>query len=270
MNTIRDPFSIRNKPNFNPALQILRQQTVRHVHAAQNAAQSFSEEVQKTTQSVVIPAVDSAVESAKEIAKDTLEQMSFSLPKNVPSFTAGQRDLENQAWSTRFGRQQKDLPLYKDKPYYSNSATVKQRRMVRKKRFIVLIAALVLGAYWFRLFPRQDVTPPVTGKPPPLQSAANWDERRERVKDVFVESWAAYERDAWGNTTPNRSPTSALTMLLVVHRLRYICSHQQKRPANGQPGSWLDNRRLARYVDDHEPDYTTFACPELGGTYPQL
>jgi len=219
MNTIRDPFSIRNKPKFNPALQILRQQTVRHVHAAQNVAQSFSEEVQKTTQSVVLPAVDSAVESAKEIAKDTLDQMSFSLPKNVPSFTAGQRDLENQAWSTRFGRQQNDLPLYKDKPYYSNSATVKQRRIVRKKRFIVFIVALVFGAYWFRVFSRDGATPPVTGRKPPLQSAANWDERRERVRDVFLESWAAYERDAWGNAAPfhnpsaSHSPASDLTML---------------------------------------------------------
>ncbi|KAI5857878.1 glycoside hydrolase [Tricharina praecox] len=125
--------------------------------------------------------------------------MSFSLPKNVPSFTAGQRDLENQAWSTRFGRQQKDLPLYKDKPYYSNSATVKQRRMVRKKRFIVFIVALVFGAYWFGVFSRDGVKPPVIGGKPPLQSAADWDARREKVKAVFVESWISYERDAWGS-----------------------------------------------------------------------
>ncbi|KAF8543559.1 glycoside hydrolase [Trichophaea hybrida] len=194
MNTIRDPFSIRNKPNFNPALQILRQQPL--LLAAQNAAQSLSSEVQKTVQNVVTPAVDSAVESAKGVAQETIEQMSFSVPKNVPSFTSAHRDLENQAWSARFG--QKDLPLYKDKPYYSNSATGK-RKMLRRKRYGLLLAVLVLAAYWFGIFSGDGVKLPTTGKVTTTKGVVDWDQRREKVKEVFVESWAAYERDAWGS-----------------------------------------------------------------------
>jgi hypothetical protein len=191
MNTIRDPFSIRNKPNFNPALQILRQQPF--LLAAQNAAHSLSSEVQKTVQNVVTPAVDSAV----EVAQETIEQMSFSVPKNVPSFTSAHRDLENQVWSARFG--QKDLPLYKDKPYYSNSVTGK-RKVLRRKRFGLLLAALVFGAYWFGLFSGEGVKLPTSGKVMTTKGVVDWDQRREKVKEVFVESWAAYERDAWGNT----------------------------------------------------------------------
>lgn len=195
MNSLHDPFSIRNKPTFTPALQILRQQPLLHI--ARGAAQSISSEVQHTVRNVVTPAVDSAVESAKETAKETAQQMSFSIPKNVPSFTSAHRDLENQAWSARFG--QRDLPLYKDKPYYSNSAASQRKTMMRRKRVVILLAALAFCAYWFGLFSKDGVQLPAastimtTGRSP-----VDWDERREKVREVFVESWAAYERDAWG------------------------------------------------------------------------
>jgi hypothetical protein len=183
MNNLQDPFSIRNKPNFAPAFQLLRQP-------------HLSSEVKKTARETVIPVVNSAVESAKQIAKNTIEDMpSFSIPKNIPSFTASQRDLEDMAWGSRFGRQQ-DLPLYKDKPYYSNSATGK-RRVMRRKRFIVLIAALCFAVYWFGLFPRDRVKLRPR-KPIQMPEVVDWDQRREKVKKAFVESWAAYERDAWG------------------------------------------------------------------------
>jgi hypothetical protein len=190
MNTIRDPFNIRNK---SPAHQLLRQPLLQ---AAQSAAQNISTEVQKTTQTVVLPAVGSAVESAREIAQETLDQMSFSIPKNVPSFQSAQRNLENQAWASRFGGQ-KDLPLYKDKPYYTNSSVVK-RKMLRRKRVFVLLGALLFAAYWFGVFSGNGVKMPTTERITPA-GVVDWDERREKVKMVMAESWAAYERDAWGN-----------------------------------------------------------------------
>jgi hypothetical protein len=212
MNTLRDPFSLRNKPNFNPALQILRQQSPilqspilqsaqkaaqQITSEVQNAAQQITSEVQKTVVNVVTPAVDSAVESAKEVAKETIEQMSFSIPKNVPSFTASQRDLENQAWSARFN-QQKDLPLYKDKPYYSSSATAKRKTMLRRKRVIAIVVFLVIAAWFFGIFSGDVVKLPTAIKTTNTKGVVDWDERREKVKEVFLESWQAYERDAWG------------------------------------------------------------------------
>ncbi|KAI5795206.1 glycoside hydrolase [Geopyxis carbonaria] len=121
--------------------------------------------------------------------------MSFSVPKNLPSFTASQRQLEDKVWSATFGKP-KDLPLYKDKPYYSRTSAQERRRSRGRKRFGGVIAAVVLGAWWFGLFDSL-----LGSSIPQSKSATNtdtWEGRRERVKEVFVESWAAYERDAWG------------------------------------------------------------------------
>ncbi|KAI5794699.1 glycoside hydrolase [Pyronema domesticum] len=124
--------------------------------------------------------------------------MSFSIPKNVPSFTSSQRDLENQAWSARFN-QQKDLPLYKDKPYYSSSATAKRKTMLRRKRVIAIVVFLVIAAWFFGIFSGDVVKLPTAIKPTNTKGVVDWDERREKVKEVFLESWQAYERDAWGS-----------------------------------------------------------------------
>ncbi|KAA8897205.1 glycoside hydrolase [Sphaerosporella brunnea] len=125
--------------------------------------------------------------------------MSFSIPKNVPSFHSAQRDFENQSWAARFGRQ-KDLPLYKDKPYYNNSSAVKRRMGLLRKRVILTVAALLFFAYWLGVFSGDGVTLPTNlRKPSVFSEKVDWDERREKVKAVMAESWAAYERDAWGS-----------------------------------------------------------------------
>jgi hypothetical protein len=214
MNTLRDPFSIRSK---SPAHQLLRQPAHQILRqslflAAQNAAQNISTEVQKTAQTVVLPAVGSAVESAKEIAQETLDQMSFSIPKNVPSFQSAQRDFESQAWASRFSRQ-KDLPLYKDKPYYNNSSVVQRRMTLRRKRVLLGLAALLFFAYWFGVFSGDGVKLPTTlRKPSVFPDTVDWDARREKVKAVMAESWAAYERDAWGNAPHHDLPFCSTTI----------------------------------------------------------
>jgi hypothetical protein len=181
MNPLRDPFSVRNNPRFSPALQILRQ-PFQQVH-------TISSEVHKSTQSV-LPAVN----SAKEAAKKTLEQMSFTLPKNVPSFTSSQRELENKAWNLAFGRG-KELPLYKDKPYYSGSVTGKRKSRQGKIFALAMAGALLFAIYWFGLFNGDGLNLRVHVM---KDASPDWNARREAVKEVFVESWTAYERDAWG------------------------------------------------------------------------
>lgn len=198
MNTIRDPFSIRNKPTFTPAFQLLRQQSLLH-------AKLISNEVQKTAQTVQTSVILPAVDSAKELATDALEHMSsFNIPGNVPAFAAASRRVENQAWASRFG--QKDLPLYKDKPYYANS-TQNKRRIMRRKRFLLLLVAFGVAAWWFGVFSADGVKFPdsmgLSGEKK-LGSKVNWAERRDKVKETFVESWAAYERDAWGSLFSSR------------------------------------------------------------------
>ncbi|KAH9883736.1 amino acid permease [Xylariomycetidae sp. FL2044] len=157
--------------------------------------------------------------------------MSFSIPKNVPSFGNPQRIVEDQVWgSTAVARGNKasqsnknavlgavqdrvsglfdnrnSLPMYKDKPYaYPPSQRV--RPFWRRKRTIVsLLLFLLLLLYYTGTFDgdrdalASSATPAwswlgrsESGK------AADWSKRRDHVIDAFTLSFDAYERYAWG------------------------------------------------------------------------
>jgi mannosyl-oligosaccharide alpha-1,2-mannosidase len=198
MNSLRDPFSLRNKT----PLQLLR-----------TPLQTLQTEVQ----GVALPVIGSAVE--------TLESMSFSIPKNVPSFTSPNREFEDVGWAAAnsnlsprtsskrsvtignitqgavgglFGKD-RDLPLYKDKPYYQSSAR-NQRKTWRWKRFGGVIVVVLGILYWLGLLP--GVGKRIPRKHTGEGGVVDWDERREKVKDVFLLSWNAYEKHAWGKAIP--------------------------------------------------------------------
>lgn len=196
MNSLRDPFSLRNKS----PLQILRSPLL----------QTIQTEVQKAAG----PAIDSAVE--------TFESMSFSIPKNVPSFTSPDRDFEDVGWAAAksgvspralkrpvsigniaegavgglFGAN-RDLPLYKDKPYYQRSGR-NQRKMYRRKRFLLGFIAVFGLFYWFGYFSGTGTS--ILPNKKKAEESVNWEDRKEKVKEAFMLSWNAYEKHAWGNT----------------------------------------------------------------------
>lgn len=149
--------------------------------------------------------------------------MSFSLPKNVPSFESSQRSYENVYWGSsgkirqngntgnRIGNkiggflENNDLPMYKDKPY-SYGASRRKAPLLRRKRvwFGVIIFLFGCLAYMEMFSPFMELRIQDSGlwkwftksqKNPPL---VDWDVRRERVKDAFILSWDGYERYAWG------------------------------------------------------------------------
>ena len=98
------------------------------------------------------------------------------------------------------------LPMYKDKPYqYPGS----QRRLpwFRKKRLFAAIALSVLALfYWLGIFTSGIETTTAAkalGKPSSgwfdsSSGKVDWEERREAVKQAFRDSWAGYEKYAWG------------------------------------------------------------------------
>ncbi|KAK6362723.1 mannosyl-oligosaccharide alpha-1,2-mannosidase [Orbilia blumenaviensis] len=185
--------------------------------------------------------------------------MAFSIPRNVPSFTNPQRQSEDSYWASsgsvhkstagtvqnRIGGIFKsatggsaDLPLYKDKPYYSSTTSTygyrrRKRDMFLRKRVAVLAIVFFGAVYW--MFSGSSSTAssdiedslgsspssnddlqqlPVinseperkggwfTSKDPKKKSTGTpekvWLERRERVKDAFMLSWDAYRTYAWG------------------------------------------------------------------------
>jgi mannosyl-oligosaccharide alpha-1,2-mannosidase len=155
--------------------------------------------------------------------------MAFNLPKNVPSFTNPQRELEDRLWpssgvsSRRGGGNQAGgglgakvggllhpersaLPMYKDKPY-GYPASQRARPVYRRKTTVGFFFLLLVGFMWYfgALSGHQDkVRGRVRGwgwlkdDKGKAKTKADWLRRRERVVEAFELSWDAYARYAWG------------------------------------------------------------------------
>lgn len=214
MNSLRDPFSLRNKPAFAILHQNLRSPLL-----------SIQSEVVRA-QAAARPAIETAVEKFDETLEklDEFAMSSFSIPKNVPSFTSPNREYEDVAWASSkghsprsprsggmsmsniaegavgglFGRD-KDLPLYKDKPYYKAGAQRQAKKRWLQKRILLLFSGVAFGLWWFGVFSADGVSLPHIPGNDRNKKVVDWGARREKVKEVFVQSWDAYEKHAWGN-----------------------------------------------------------------------
>ncbi|PGH03529.1 hypothetical protein AJ79_07364 [Helicocarpus griseus UAMH5409] len=153
----------------------------------------------------------------------------FSLPNTVPSFSANQREYENNYWAARratqnpfafsniFNPEDGDLPMYKDKPKYA----ARGRRGVRgRRRFMwVLIGVVFLSIVYMlvnvmapqelqRMHSGQHggnlwkwmhaMEKSKDGSEPGEKRGIDWNLRRDRVRDAFIVSWDDYTRHAWG------------------------------------------------------------------------
>ena len=143
--------------------------------------------------------------------------MAFSLPKNVPRFDDSQRAYENVYWSKEqngYGKatanalgglfENKDLPMYKDKPY---SYAASKRRIPlwkRKRTLAIAVIGLIALFTFFGLLPSSNVQGNrgsgfvLNWLKRPAKSTVDWDLRRENVRETFKLSWDGYERHAWG------------------------------------------------------------------------
>lgn len=208
---VRDPFGIHRKS----ALSILKT-------TASRAAVDLTERA--------VEASIHAIEKSKQAVDDF--DMSFSVPKNVPSFGNPQRMMEDRVWgntavTARSGKalhanknsgilgevqdrvgglfdDRNTLPMYKDKPYaYPPSQRAKP--IWRRKRVLASVFLFLALLYYFGAFGRHHDTA-VSSTPiwSWLSSSsesgkiADWTKRRERVVEAFTLSWDAYERYAWG------------------------------------------------------------------------
>ena len=151
--------------------------------------------------------------------------MSFSLPKNVPSFKNPQRELEDDYWgSSGISRIQnghtgngisgkldafldkRQLPMYKDKPYNYSASRKNIGWYQRKRTFFATILGVLGLVYWLGIFSSAGKVAPLGGSgaaswtwgSTPGSSKVDWDDRRQKVKEAFVLSWDGYEKHAWG------------------------------------------------------------------------
>jgi mannosyl-oligosaccharide alpha-1,2-mannosidase len=210
---VRDPFNLHRTSN-SAAFQILRATDT-------SAAAGISAKA--------VEAGTNALEAGRQAVSDAAETMSFSVPKNVPSFANPQRVLEDKLWpssgvSSRRGvgsstggglgarvggllhPDRDSLPMYKDKPYgYPGSQ--RARPLYRRKRVLGFLTLLVLVFMWYFGFlteHQEKVRGKVSGwgwlqsDQGKAKSKADWMKRRERVVEAFELSWDAYSRYAWG------------------------------------------------------------------------
>jgi endoplasmic reticulum Man9GlcNAc2 1,2-alpha-mannosidase len=212
---IPDPFSLRR----NAALDVLR------VTAAQAA----------------LGIRDQAVAGGAHALQkgiQTLEDMAFTVPRNVPSFSNPQRHVEDHLWSSsgvsargapranglldnvqgRVGNfldpNRNGLPMYKDKPYPHSQ---RRRPLYRRKRVVALVLLGIIGILYYFGFlgDHQEFGASVRSwtwlRKGEKGKKVDWLKRRERVVEAFELSWDAYERYAWGRcfTVVKRCRTDA-------------------------------------------------------------
>ena len=159
----------------------------------------------------------------RQTAAQVGADMSFTVPRRVPDFDDTDRALEDHAWSSLRGAgarvqgrvtglfEAKSLPMYKDKPF-TRTPSYRNRPLWRKKRTLGTLVLLVLSVLYFLGFfssrSRSETRPSKSGWSwPRLDTGkADWDQRRQRVVEAFQLSWDAYERYAWGRSTPRATP----------------------------------------------------------------
>ena len=100
---------------------------------------------------------------------------------------------------------QRELPMYKDKPY-NYSASGKAKPIYERWRLIgsVLLALFTVG-YFLGFFTAGASGLKKTHGGKSTWSwgskglSTDWDGRREKVKDIFIQSWDGYQQYAWGH-----------------------------------------------------------------------
>ena len=147
--------------------------------------------------------------------------MSFQVPQNVPLFSNTQRTEEDtyrrqkhasnghakggtkDAIASKindiFG-ENRDLPMYKDKPHFPLSRR-KWRGLLHQKRALALVGCIAsLFLWWMGWLPggsHRNLYGPPTHEHS-FFDKADWSEQREAVTEVFKTSWEGYEKYAWG------------------------------------------------------------------------
>ena len=222
MNSLRDPFAIRTKP----PLAILVQRLASSPTTESNINLPTVAENTEAKHDGAIH--DGAIhdEAIHDEAKheSIAEPMAFTMPRNVPSFDNPDREREDHIWSavtgvvsarggnTALGNitgaasglfKDRELPMYKDKPCYTSSH--RRTRIWKRKSYWVFFLIVVFGLYWLGFLSgdgkqRSKGIRFLRGGKPPSESedVINWEERREKVKQAFLQSWEGYERHAWG------------------------------------------------------------------------
>ncbi|KUI62267.1 Mannosyl-oligosaccharide 1,2-alpha-mannosidase [Cytospora mali] len=258
-NNLRDPFNLRrnlllnnNNNNNNRGAAPTAAAALTQLNLLRTTASQVATQVSERVAETASEAIERGRQAVEELnnnlreqrereqqAKDkkTDEDMSFTVPKNVPSFNNPQRALEDHLWGSSgvtarssgqrggpgaggiigeglgkvdgfLNPNRNTLPMYKDKPY-AYPLSQRNRPLYRRKSCMAIALFLViLVAYWYGLFGEEpyDRLPSLktsgwlqAEEAKAAKGKVDWLERRQRVVEAFELSWDAYDRYAWGN-----------------------------------------------------------------------
>lgn len=266
---VRDPFNVRNlnrnpvatwRPRTNSRAQNDGLTALQHIiRTAATATQAAASDFRDKAGEVVLSAQQVLNEAAvlddrgggrgagepgdhrqpqhrQHQGQQNDQDMSFTVPRNVPSFSSPQRQLEDQLWAAKFSSRQRSLggggvggvlgdvqdflsprnraalPMYKDKPYMYPPGRGGARRtwlrpVYRRRRACCLLLLLVVGLVWWSglLAGQREVAVTklnqwgLLGEEGGVRDdGVDWLSRREQVVEAAKLSWDAYERYAWG------------------------------------------------------------------------
>lgn len=230
----RDPFGLRN-PKLAPFTSVLRTSQARASAALQQTTTALSNVADNVANSVA-DTLSTSSQPVSTRSLPAPDSMSFAVPRNVPDFQAPQRQFEDTATASWTGHSrarvngssstangvadkiggmfgEKGLPMYKDKPYHRQYGSGGGRGRWRRKRNIGIGAVVFMVLFWWMGWlglgggggtgsgKGVGSTSKNTEKGSWLwgkKEKVNWEWRRDRVRDAFELSWAAYEEHAWG------------------------------------------------------------------------
>lgn len=128
------------------------------------------------------------------------------MPSKVPDFKSAVRGAENQLWQAARGggssANDRELPLYKDKPYGIDFKHAERSRKRKKYGFIAFLSLIFL--YFLYCFGQANSESPNAKKSGLFsgwfqsKDTVSWADRQTAVKDAFLRSWKGYEKYAWG------------------------------------------------------------------------
>ncbi|EAS31846.3 mannosyl-oligosaccharide 1,2-alpha-mannosidase [Coccidioides immitis RS] len=256
--------------------------------------------------------------------------MSFQLPSRVPSFKSPQREIEDDYWRAatsarktshnagggfeiadrigQFMNPNRELPMYKDKPYSAarrGPGGLPGHARSRRRKQVVWLGVLVAFAvtvWWLWSGGRAEkiisrgkemkgmhggelwkwVQGFEKGEARRKGKTVDWAERRERVKDAFMVSWDGYERYAWGRDEYYPIRKSGRNMVdggmgwIIVDALDTLMIMNLTSRVQ-QARNWIHTS--LRYDQDHDVNTFETTIRMLGGllsahylstTYPEL
>lgn len=245
MNTC-DPFNLRRTTSGGQILGILQSNAQRNPEPTIRGRQTASEVTEANMSNYYAPSQnfqDGPTHRQPQLQQTQQWQSAQSRYSDPHEHSnGGISEKFNEFFGSDRGE---SLPMYKDKPRGAYPGSSRRKKWWQRRRTVggVLVVFAVMSWWFGMLSPLSWFT---RGEPDESQRKSaserkgswfgigrtvDWDERADRVKEVFKTSFKGYEQHAWGMCRvwlPLPVMLGRKSVLMQESRLRRISSHEQR------------------------------------------